>query len=80
MTKYTIKDFLEVKESRAPAFNSDASKIIYLNDDTGTRQLYAIPREGGERVQLTDFPDSITSYIHSPAEEKIIFSKSVGGR
>jgi dipeptidyl aminopeptidase/acylaminoacyl peptidase len=77
--RYTIKDFLEVKESRAPAFNPDASKIIYLNDDTGTRQLYAIPREGGERVQLTDFSDPISDYLYSPTEEKIIFSKFEGG-
>lgn len=78
-TRYTIQDFLEVKESRAPAFNPDASKIIYLNDDTGTRQLYAIPREGGERVQLTDFSDPISDYIYSPTEEKVIFSKFEGG-
>jgi dipeptidyl aminopeptidase/acylaminoacyl peptidase len=78
-TQYTIKDFLEVKASFAAGFNSEASKIVYMNNDTGTAQLYAVPREGGERIQLTDFPDSISGYIYSPTEEKIIFSKSEGG-
>jgi dipeptidyl aminopeptidase/acylaminoacyl peptidase len=78
-TRYTIKDFLEVRNSFAPGFNPDASKIVYMNNDTGTIQLYAVLREGGERVQLTDFPDSISGYIYSPTEEKIIFSKSEGG-
>jgi dipeptidyl aminopeptidase/acylaminoacyl peptidase len=77
--QYTIKDFLEVKASFAAGFNSDASKVIYINNDTGTSQLYAIAREGGERISLTDFHDSISSYIHSPTEETIIFSKSEGG-
>ena len=57
-TQYTIKDFLEVKASFAAGFNPNASKIVYMNNDTGTAQLYAVPREGGERIQLTDFPDS----------------------
>jgi dipeptidyl aminopeptidase/acylaminoacyl peptidase len=78
-TQYTIKNFLEVKVSFSAGFSPDASRVVYMNNDTGTLQLYAVSREGGERTQLTDFPDSISSYIYSPAEEKIIFSKSDGG-
>ena len=79
MAVYSIKDFLEVKASFAAGFNPDASKIIYLNDDTGTRQLYIVSWQGGEQVQLTDFPDSISDYVYSPTEEKVIFSKFEDG-
>lgn len=77
--KYTITDFLEVKTSFAPRFNSDASRIAYLNNLTGTFQIYIMSIEGGNPVQLTDFQDYISSMIFSPTENKILFSKSEGG-
>jgi len=42
-----------------------------MNNDTGTAQLYAVPREGGERIQLTEFQDFyLAGYIYSPTEKR----------
>ena len=77
--KYTIEDFLEVKSSFAPRFSPDGLKIAYLSNATGTLQVYIIPTNGGNPVQLTDFPDPISGLIFSPTDDQIIFSKSEDG-
>jgi dipeptidyl aminopeptidase/acylaminoacyl peptidase len=79
MAEYNIKDFLEVRSSFASQFNPDASRIAYLSNASGTTQIFIIPREGGNPVQLTDFSDPILGFIYSPTEEKIVFSKAEGG-
>jgi dipeptidyl aminopeptidase/acylaminoacyl peptidase len=78
-TRYTIKDFLEVKSSFAPTFSPDGSQIAYLSDLTGTYQLYLISSDGGESVQLTDFSDPVSSAGYSPTEDIIVFAKAEGG-
>ncbi|MDR3548042.1 MAG: S9 family peptidase [Candidatus Pacebacteria bacterium] len=79
MVKYEIKDFLEVKSSYGSRFNPDASKVAYLSNSSGTAQIFIVSREGGDLVQLTNFPDPVSGFIYSPTEEKIVFSKSEGG-
>lgn len=79
MKKYTIKDFLEVKSCFAGRFSPDASHVAYFSDASGTNQIYIIPTNGGEAVQLTDFPDYISGIMFSPTENIIIFSKAEGG-
>lgn len=77
--KYEIKDFLEVKSAWAPSFSPDDSKIAYLSNLTGIAQIYIIPREGGESMQLTDSEDPISFATFNPTQNVIIFSKSEGG-
>jgi dipeptidyl aminopeptidase/acylaminoacyl peptidase len=76
---YSIQDFLEVKAAGSPSFSPDGSKIAYLSTLTGTTQLYLVSSDGTNSEQLTDYPDSIAFARFSPAEDKIIFGKSLGG-
>ncbi len=77
--RYSIKDFLETKTAFGPSFSPDGSKIAYLSNLTGTWQVYIIPTEGGEPIQLTNFDDNVTFVSFSPKENLIIFGKSEGG-
>jgi len=77
--KYTIKDFLEIKSSFAPAFSPDNSKVAYQNNDSGTSQLYIFDRKTKTKKQITKYESGIDTVSFSPTENKIIFTKSEGG-
>jgi dipeptidyl aminopeptidase/acylaminoacyl peptidase len=77
--KFSIGEFLEVKSAYNPSFSPDASKIAYISNETGIAQIYLIPRQGGESVQLTNSEDPISFAVFSPTEDIIIFGKSSGG-
>jgi len=78
-TKYTIKDFLEIKYSHTPTINHDGSLIAYLNNDTGTNQLYLYEKTSGKTTQITSYDDYIEGASFSPVKDQIIFVKSEGG-
>ena len=49
-------------ENREPVFSADASAVFYLNEKSGTQNLYKMSLSGGNEEQLTtfkDFPDAI---------------------
>lgn len=78
-TKYTIKDFLEVKSSGSPSLNFDGTKVSFLSNVTGTHQLYLISSRGGEPEQITSYDDPISFAVFSPVKNEILFGKAEGG-
>ncbi|MDP4012961.1 MAG: S9 family peptidase [Candidatus Nanoarchaeia archaeon] len=79
MAKYSIQDFLEIKGCGNASISPDGTNVSFLNNDTGTNQIYIIPIGGGEKEQLTDFKESIFFQRFSPVENKIIFGLDEGG-
>jgi dipeptidyl aminopeptidase/acylaminoacyl peptidase len=79
MKKYQINDFLEVKSAGASSFNFDGSKVSFLSNITGTRQIYLISKEGGEAEQLTSYEDPVSFAVFSPIEDIILFGKASSG-
>ncbi len=77
--KYSINDFLEAKAAGAASFSPDGKQICYLNNDTGTSQVYLLDIENGVSTQLTQYDDSVSRVIFSPTKELIIFEMSIGG-
>ncbi len=77
--QYTIKDFLEIKYSHTPTINHDGSLIAYLNNDTGTNQLYLYEKSTQTTTQITSYEDYIESATFSPVNNQIVFVKSEGG-
>ena len=59
----------------APQFSPDGSVIVFLRSAPGGRpQLYAIPSDGGEPVQLTDRHLGVSWFRFSPDSRHILFS------
>ena len=78
-TKYSIKDFLEVKFAGGASFSPDGTRVAYLSTASGTSQVFLMPVEGGEPEQLTDFQDLVSFARFSPTKDVIIFGKAEGG-
>lgn len=77
--KYEINDFLEVKSASSPSLNFDGSKVSFLSNITGTRQLYIVSSLGGEPEQITSYDDPISFAVFSPVKNEILFGKDEGG-
>ncbi len=58
----------------SPAFSPDGLTVYFLSGQSGSSQLYAIPAEGGEPRQLTDFALDVGGYQLSPDGERIAFN------
>lgn len=79
MKKYSIQDFLEIKSSSSPSFSPDGSMILFLNNLTGTVQVYIVPIKGGDAEQVTFFTDPISFASFSPTRNEILFGKAENG-
>ena len=77
--KYGIKDFLEVRAAGNASFSPDGSQIAYLSNETGVTQVFLMPADEGESVQLTNVQDPVSFVMFSPAENVLVFGKSDGG-
>ena len=77
--QYSINDFLEAKGSAVATFSPDGKQVCYLNNDTGTSQLYLLNIESGESTQLTNYTDTVSRAVFSPTKDLVLFEMSVGG-
>lgn len=61
-------------------FSYDEQSIIYSSNETGIRNIYSIPFEGGEPTQLT-FSEKETYYLQAgfPNDGRLLFSHDQGG-
>ena len=58
----------------SPAFSADGSRVYFLSGKNGSSQLYAIGLDGGQPVQLTDFPLDVDGFSLSPDGKRIAFA------
>lgn len=77
--KFTIKDFLKINVSYKPSFSPDGSQMLYLNNDSGTAQIYLLDLKSGKSRQLTKLKDYIAHASFSPTENKIIYGVAEAG-
>ncbi len=61
-------------ENREPVFSADASAVFYLNEKTGTQNLYKMPLSGGDEEQLTEFEDFPVRHLTVSDDNKLAFS------
>ena len=50
----------------APAWAPDGETLAFLANGEKGRQLYLLPKEGGEAVAITDMPSGVRSFVWSP--------------
>ena len=72
----SLETLLTVERTTAPAGWSTRD-LVYLNDRSGTAQLYR--RTGKQLRQLTDYPDRVSAFALSPDGKRLVFLKDQGG-
>ncbi len=70
---------LTAKGSNAsqPRFSPDGRSLYFLSNRSGSQQLWRLPLDGGEAVQLSDFPLDIGVYALSPDGAAVALSFEV---
>ncbi|MHA6281164.1 S41 family peptidase [Salinimicrobium sp. CAU 1759] len=61
-------------ENREPAFSADASAVFYLNEKSGTQNLYKMPLSGGAEEQLTEFEDFPVRHLTISDDNTLAFT------
>ncbi|HVM87289.1 MAG TPA: S9 family peptidase [Puia sp.] len=70
---------LTVKESSSqPAWSPDGKKLAFVRAVDGKPQVFLLPLDGGEPVQLTHFKYGAGNPKWSPDGKKILFSSDIG--
>ncbi len=62
--------------SSSPAFTPDSKYLSFLSDRGEKTQLYLIPVDGGEALQITRDEDGIGGYNWSPNGKQIAYTKA----
>ena len=66
------------KQDVAPRWSPDGSRLAFAsNRDSKAKQLYVLPVEGGEPLQLTELNEDVTEVVWSPDGTRIVFSARV---
>ena len=66
------------KQDVAPRWSPDGSRLAFAsNRDSKAKQLYVLPVEGGEPLQLTELDEDVTEVVWSPDGTRIAFSARV---
>lgn len=61
----------------SPAFSPDGKTLYFLSGKSGSSQLYAMPAEGGEPRQLSNFPIDVDGYKLSPDGSRVALAFAV---
>lgn len=61
-------------ENREPVFSADASSVFYLNERSGTQNLYKMSLSGANEEQLTEFEDFPVRHLTISDDNLISFS------
>jgi dipeptidyl aminopeptidase/acylaminoacyl peptidase len=64
------------KDSTAPAWSPDSSRIGFISDRAGKRQIYLISPTGGEAVQLTKSETGVNAFEWSADGRRMAFTSS----
>jgi dipeptidyl aminopeptidase/acylaminoacyl peptidase len=78
--RYTIDQFLATTLYGGASFSPDGRKILVSSNRSGVTNVYSLPVDGGEPVQLTDSKVSeVNAESYFPADERFLYSSDQGG-
>ncbi len=63
--------------SSSPRWSSDGTTIFFLSSRNGTSKVWRIAVDGGEAVQVTDFPLDVSGFVLSPDSSHLAVSMDV---
>lgn len=77
---YSIEQFYENENVFAGGFSPDETKIIATSNKTGIYNVFALPTNGSDPLQLTNSAvESIFAISYFPKDERILYSSDSGG-
>ncbi|MDW7694578.1 prolyl oligopeptidase family serine peptidase [Flammeovirgaceae bacterium SG7u.111] len=78
--EYTIEQFFGNTSIGGSSFSHDYSKILFSSDESGIYNVYSVPIEGGEPIQLTQ-SDSQTVFASAyfPHDDRFLFRADNNG-
>lgn len=80
ITQYSIDDFMANTSYGGASFSPDNSKILVSNNRSGIFNIYALPVDGSEEVQLTNSTtDANFAVGYFNADERFIYRADQGG-
>lgn len=68
--------YSEYNESQ-PQWTFDGMHILFVSDRSGTNQVWQIPLDGGEAVQITDIASGVSEFKIMPDKMEILIVSSV---
>ena len=58
----SLRQLLELRQAYPLSWSPDGSTLLVASDLPGTRQLFALPADGGEIEQLTDYAEPVSGF------------------
>jgi len=78
--RYTVDQFLATTVYTGSSFSPDGRKILVSSSRSGVINVFAVPVDGGEPVQLTDSKvNAANAEGYYPADERFLYSSDQGG-
>ena len=75
----TTRQLTSVKHQadKSPVWSPDGGTVAFVSNRSGLQQIWAIRVDGGEALQLTNFPINVDNLRWSPSGKHIAFSADV---
>ena len=78
--QYTIEQFMNTIAVGGSSFSPDEKEILFSSDETGIRNVYAMPVKGGKaRALTTSTTDTTTSVSFFPNDTRFLYTRDEGG-
>ncbi|HYC93675.1 MAG TPA: S9 family peptidase [Thermoanaerobaculia bacterium] len=78
--QYTIEQFMNTVAVSGASFSPDEKEILFSSDETGVRNVYAIPVKGGKaRALTTSASDTTSAVAFFPHDTRFLYTRDQGG-
>ena len=78
--QYTVEQFISTVAVGGASFSPDEKEILFSSDESGVRNVYAIPVTGGKaRALTTSTTDTTTAVSTFPADARFLYTRDQGG-
>ena len=78
--QYTIEQFMNTIAVGGASFSPDEKEILFSSDESGIRNVYAVPVTGGKpRALTTSKTDTTTSVSFFPRDTRFLYTRDEGG-
>jgi len=75
----TVEAIAGIRAAFSPSFSPDGRSLAFVSNASGSPQIWAMPLDGGEPVQLTRLADPAQPVYWSPAGDWLAYAVAPGG-